>query len=184
MSGSLFGVERCLFLRGSKCISGIYGKINWGQVSHPLYGGCLLFGGSVIRGFTVAQLYTVQISTWSREPQLSAHNSCIIVIPTIITHCPPYSIDADLHSACTLQRSISQAHSSISAALRSCIYNVHDAKLWESYSMVAMRLQILEIGKSCDAVFLFVLQTFIMLILSHNVMLHLLTCKYDCNKEE
>ena len=38
-------------------------------------------------------------------PQLSAHNFGIIVIPTTIdiptrvTHCPPHSIDTDLHSA-------------------------------------------------------------------------------------
>ena len=30
-----------------------YGKINRGQVSRSLYRGCPLFGGSVIRGFTV-----------------------------------------------------------------------------------------------------------------------------------
>ena len=30
-----------------------YSKINRGQVSRPLYRGCPLFGGSVIRGFTV-----------------------------------------------------------------------------------------------------------------------------------
>ena len=30
-----------------------YGKINRGQASRPLYRGCPLFGGSVIRGFTV-----------------------------------------------------------------------------------------------------------------------------------
>ena len=30
----------------------MYGKINWGQVRHPLYRGCLLFGGSVF-------LYTI-----------------------------------------------------------------------------------------------------------------------------
>ena len=52
-------------------------------------------------------------------PQLSAHNPGIIDIPTIITHCPPCSIDADLHSACTWQRSASQTHSSISTTLGS-----------------------------------------------------------------
>ena len=31
----------------------MYGKINRGQVSRPLYRACPLFGGSVIRGFTV-----------------------------------------------------------------------------------------------------------------------------------
>ena len=31
----------------------LYGKINRGQVSRPLYRGCPLFGGSVIRCFTV-----------------------------------------------------------------------------------------------------------------------------------
>ena len=30
-----------------------YGKINRGQATRPLYRGCPLFGGSVIRGFTV-----------------------------------------------------------------------------------------------------------------------------------
>ena len=33
-----------------------YGKINREQVSRPLYRDCPLFGGSVIRGFTVHQL--------------------------------------------------------------------------------------------------------------------------------
>ena len=33
-----------------------YGKINRGQVSRPLYRGCPLLGGSVIRGFTVVHL--------------------------------------------------------------------------------------------------------------------------------
>ena len=33
-----------------------YGKINQGQVSRPLYRGCPLFGGSVIRGFTVVAI--------------------------------------------------------------------------------------------------------------------------------
>ena len=32
-----------------------YGKINRGQVNRLLYRGCPLFGGSVIRGFTVAR---------------------------------------------------------------------------------------------------------------------------------
>ena len=35
-----------------------YGKINRGQASRPLYRGCPLFGGSVIRGFTVLQFKT------------------------------------------------------------------------------------------------------------------------------
>ena len=34
----------------------MYGKINRGQVSCPLYRGCPLFGGSIIRGFTVEPL--------------------------------------------------------------------------------------------------------------------------------
>ena len=62
---------------------------------------------------------TVQISTWSWKSQLSAHNHGIIVIPAIITHCSPHSIDADLHSASTLQRSIDQMKCSICATLRS-----------------------------------------------------------------
>ena len=49
----LFGVERCPLLGGSKCISSIYGKMNRGQVSRPLWRSCPLLGGSVIRGFTV-----------------------------------------------------------------------------------------------------------------------------------
>jgi len=57
-------------------------------------------------------------STWvDIVPQLSAHNSGIIVIPAIMTHCSPQSIDADLHSACTLQRTINQTNCSISATL-------------------------------------------------------------------
>ena len=53
-------------------------------------------------------------------PQLPAHNSGIIVIPRIITHCSPCFINADLHPACAVQRSINQTHSSISATL--CSY--------------------------------------------------------------
>ena len=53
-------------------------------------------------------------------PQLSAHNSGIIFIPVIITHCSPHSIDADLHPASTLQRTINQAKCSISATVESC----------------------------------------------------------------
>ena len=34
----------------------VYGKINRGQVICPLYRGCPLFGGSIIRGFTVGHL--------------------------------------------------------------------------------------------------------------------------------
>ena len=54
----LFGVERCLLLRGSKCISSMVKSIG-GQVSRPLYR-----GGSVIRGFTVYDLehYNFHIS--------------------------------------------------------------------------------------------------------------------------
>ena len=48
----LFRVERCPLLGGSKCII-FYGKINREQVSRPSYRGCPLFGGSIIRGFTV-----------------------------------------------------------------------------------------------------------------------------------
>ena len=40
-----------------------YGKINRGQVSRPLYGGCPLFGGSVIRGFTVFSSPTKSVGT-------------------------------------------------------------------------------------------------------------------------
>ena len=48
----------CSELRGV-CFSEVrfYGKINRGQVSRPLYRGCLLFGGSVIKGFTVLAIY-------------------------------------------------------------------------------------------------------------------------------
>ena len=40
----------------SVCFSelrGVYGKINRGQVTRLLYRGCPVFGGSVIRGFTI-----------------------------------------------------------------------------------------------------------------------------------
>ena len=36
-------------------ISSISSMVNRGQVCRPLYRGCPLFGGSVIRGFTVVQ---------------------------------------------------------------------------------------------------------------------------------
>ena len=49
---------RCSELRGVRFsevrnVSSMVAKINRGQVSRPLYRGCPLFGGSVIRGFTV-----------------------------------------------------------------------------------------------------------------------------------
>ena len=50
---------RCSELRGvrfSEVRNVFYGKINRGQVSRPLYRGCPLFGGSVIRGFTVYRI--------------------------------------------------------------------------------------------------------------------------------
>ena len=56
-------------------------------------------------------------------PQLSAYDSGIIVIPAICTHCSPYSIDADLHCASALERSINQTKGSISAIPNSCEEN-------------------------------------------------------------
>ena len=53
-------------------------------------------------------------------PQLSAHNYGIIDIPVTITHCSPHSIDADLHPASTLQRSINQTNCFIGATWGSC----------------------------------------------------------------
>ena len=44
-----------------------YGKINRGQVSRPLYRGCPLFGGSVIRGFTVYSSQIGNVNTHSPE---------------------------------------------------------------------------------------------------------------------
>ena len=56
--------------------------------------------------------------TWVHTvSQLSAHHSGIIIIPVIITHCSPQSIDADLHPASTLYWSINQTKCSISATL-------------------------------------------------------------------
>ena len=49
---------RCSELRGVRFSEvRFYGKINRGQVSRPLYRGCPLFGGSVIKGFTVLAIY-------------------------------------------------------------------------------------------------------------------------------
>ena len=53
---------RCSELRDvrfSEVRNVFYGKINWGQVSRPLYRGCPLFGGSVIRGFAVIEHLSV-----------------------------------------------------------------------------------------------------------------------------
>ena len=47
---------RCSELRGVRFLevqNVLCGKINWGQVICPLYRSSPLFGGSVIRGFTV-----------------------------------------------------------------------------------------------------------------------------------
>ena len=49
-----------------------YGKINRGQVSRPLYRDCPLFGGSVIRGFTVN---SHQVS-WALPFRQNAHFAC------------------------------------------------------------------------------------------------------------
>ena len=55
---------RCMELRGV-CFSEVrnvfYGKINWGQVTCPLYRGSPLFGGSVIRGYTVLAMYCTSL---------------------------------------------------------------------------------------------------------------------------
>ena len=56
-------------------------------------------------------------------PQLSTHNSGIIIIQQVKTthnHSSPHSIDADLHSASTLHWSINQTNRPISATLGSC----------------------------------------------------------------
>ena len=75
-------------------------------------------------------------------PQLSAHNSGIIVIPAIWTHCSPHSIDADLHSASTPQRSINQTKAPISAMSSSCEEKWHIVKkltlLNESHNKMLM----------------------------------------------
>ena len=47
----------------------MYGKINRGQVSRPLYRGCPLFGGSVIRGFALC-MYR---SSGPRSNSIGAH---------------------------------------------------------------------------------------------------------------
>ena len=46
-------VVRSWEVSASRRFEMFYGKINQGQVSRPLYRGCPLFGGYVIRGFTV-----------------------------------------------------------------------------------------------------------------------------------
>ena len=53
---------RCSELRGvpSRRFE-FYGKINRGQVICPLYRGCPLFGGSVIRGFTVFSFVVLNV---------------------------------------------------------------------------------------------------------------------------
>ena len=48
-------------------------KINRGQVSRPLYRGCPLFGGSVIRGFTV-------VATTTRGGVLLRASNCAATI--------------------------------------------------------------------------------------------------------
>ena len=71
---------------------------------------------------TLSQSY---VHTWG-EPQLSAYNISITVTPAIITHCPPHSIDADLHSASIRVPSISQSNSSMATA--SCWQKWHSNK--------------------------------------------------------
>ena len=56
-----------------------YGKINWGQVSRLLYRGCPLFGGSVIRGFTVYCVFNNVVSASSKQFIEYILNSSILV---------------------------------------------------------------------------------------------------------
>ena len=44
----------------------------------------------------------LELTSFRIVPQLTAHDPGIIVIPAIITHCSPHSIDTDLHCASTL----------------------------------------------------------------------------------
>ena len=62
---------------------------------------------------------TVNSTCVGTVSQLSAYHSGFIATPSNITHCPPQSIDADLHPASTWQRSTAQPHSSISATVGS-----------------------------------------------------------------
>ena len=81
-----------------------YGKINWGQVSRLLYRGCPLFGGSVIRGFTVLEMLPVNwspavIEKWcvvwfplETSTRVVSINTVTVVselLPTIADHCSP-----------------------------------------------------------------------------------------------
>ena len=34
--------------------------------------------------------------------QLSTHNSCILIVPGVITHCSPLVVETDLHPPCTV----------------------------------------------------------------------------------
>ena len=73
-------------------------------------------------------------STWvDIVPQLSAHDSGIIVIPTTATQCSPHSMYADLHPASTLQRAINQTKCSISAILDSCEEETFSVTLMKNY---------------------------------------------------
>ena len=51
-------------------------------------------------------MYQLTSSCVDIVPKLPAHDSGNIVIPVITTHCPPHSIDADLHCASILNWSI------------------------------------------------------------------------------
>ena len=53
-----------------------YGKINRGQASRPLYRGCPLFGGSVIRGFTVTISRESYMASRFKVEEVTAAVSC------------------------------------------------------------------------------------------------------------
>ena len=62
--------------------------------------------------------------TLSIESKLSADNYCISYIPGVITHCPPLSLQAHLHSTLKIGPSFYQSNVSVVTNF-SCRYTKH-----------------------------------------------------------
>ena len=80
-----------------------------------------LHSGNHLRPQTMVISYSqLNFTCADTVTQLSAHNSGITTTPTRVTHCPPHSIDADLHSAFIRRPSINQSKGPIATTQSSC----------------------------------------------------------------
>ena len=69
--------------------------------------------------------------TFSVETELSADNHCITVIPVVVTHCSPLSLQAYLHSTLKI---VPSSHQSNISVIASCNYRNRKVFLFKSSS--------------------------------------------------